>query len=95
VIRLGFGVSRGHQLTLKKPVSATEHISERRSLSSPRDPRLLERLQTFRRAVTMMFTDLKESTEYFENFGDIAGLAWFMNVTMRCGRRLKSVEVAL
>jgi class 3 adenylate cyclase len=70
-------------------------LVKRRSLSSPRDPRLLERLETFRRAVTMMFTDLKESTEYFENFGDIAGLAWFMNVTMRCGRRLKSVEVAL
>src|ERR1700747_2974063 len=39
------------------------------------DPRLLERLEKCRRTVTVMFTDIKGSTEYFERFGDIAGLA--------------------
>jgi len=39
------------------------------------DPRHLEQLERFRRTVTVMFTDIKGSTEYFETFGDIAGLA--------------------
>ena len=39
------------------------------------DPKLLERLERFRRAITVMFTDIKGSTEYFEHYGDIAGLA--------------------
>ena len=42
---------------------------------SREDPRLLQELEKFRRAVTVMFTDIKGSTEYFERFGDIAGLA--------------------
>jgi class 3 adenylate cyclase len=42
---------------------------------SREDPRLLQQLEKFRRAVTVMFTDIKGSTEYFERFGDIAGLA--------------------
>ena len=39
------------------------------------DPRHLEELERFRRAITVMFTDIKGSTEYFERFGDLAGLA--------------------
>jgi len=39
------------------------------------DPRHLEELEQFRRAITVMFTDIKGSTEYFERFGDGAGLA--------------------
>jgi class 3 adenylate cyclase len=42
---------------------------------SREDPSLLQRLEQFRRAVTVLFTDIKGSTEYFERFGDIAGLA--------------------
>jgi len=42
---------------------------------SRQDPAVLQQLEKFRRAVTVMFTDIKGSTEYFENFGDIAGLA--------------------
>lgn len=42
---------------------------------SREDPSLLQQLEKFRRAVTVMFTDIKGSTEYFENFGDVAGLA--------------------
>jgi class 3 adenylate cyclase len=42
---------------------------------SRQDPAILQQLEKFRRAVTVMFTDIKGSTEYFENFGDIAGLA--------------------
>jgi class 3 adenylate cyclase len=39
------------------------------------DPKHLEELERFRRAITVMFTDIKGSTEYFERFGDVAGLA--------------------
>ena len=39
------------------------------------DPNLLEQLEKFRRAITVMFTDIYGSTAYFEKFGDIAGLA--------------------
>jgi class 3 adenylate cyclase len=42
---------------------------------SREDPSLLQQLERFRRAITVMFTDIKGSTEYFEHFGDIAGLA--------------------
>ena len=42
---------------------------------SREDPSLLQQLEKFRRAITVMFTDIKGSTEYFEHFGDIAGLA--------------------
>lgn len=42
---------------------------------SREDPSLLQQLEKFRRAVTVLFTDIKGSTAYFERFGDIAGLA--------------------
>ena len=42
---------------------------------SREDPSLLKELEKFRRSVTVMFTDIKGSTEFFEKFGDIAGLA--------------------
>jgi class 3 adenylate cyclase len=67
------------------------------------DPRQLEQLEAFRRAVTVMFTDIKGSTEYFENFGDIAGLAMVheCNDTLRCeiethgGRVIKTIGDAV
>lgn len=42
---------------------------------SREDPSLLQQLEKFRRAITVLFTDIKGSTAYFERFGDIAGLA--------------------
>jgi class 3 adenylate cyclase len=42
---------------------------------SREDPRHLNELEKFRRSITVMFTDIKGSTEFFEKFGDIAGLA--------------------
>jgi class 3 adenylate cyclase len=51
------------------------------------DPRLLERLEKCRRTVTVMFTDIKGSTEYFECFGDVAGLA----MVHECNSLLRSV----
>jgi class 3 adenylate cyclase len=54
---------------------------------SREDPRLLERLENFRRAITVMFTDIKGSTEYFEKFGDIAGLA----MVHQCNHLLRTV----
>jgi class 3 adenylate cyclase len=42
---------------------------------SREDPRVLQELEKFRRLITVMFTDIKGSTEFFEKFGDIAGLA--------------------
>src|SRR5437588_12626756 len=35
---------------------------------------LLTELEKFRRAITVMFTDIKGSTAYFEKYGDVAGL---------------------
>lgn len=35
---------------------------------------LLAELEKFRRALTVMFTDIKGSTAYFEKYGDVAGL---------------------
>jgi len=35
---------------------------------------LLAELEKFRRAITVMFTDIKGSTAYFEKYGDVAGL---------------------
>src|SRR5437763_4732150 len=35
---------------------------------------LLAELEKFRRLVTIMFTDIKGSTAYFEKYGDVAGL---------------------
>ena len=42
---------------------------------SREDRGLLQQLEKFRRSITVMFTDINGSTEYFEHFGDIAGLA--------------------
>ncbi len=38
------------------------------------NPQLLAELEKFRRNITVMFTDIKGSTSYFERHGDIAGL---------------------
>jgi len=42
---------------------------------SRQDPRRLQELETFRRSVTVLFTDIQGSTAYYEKFGDVAGLA--------------------
>lgn len=42
---------------------------------SREDPSVLQQLEKFRRAITVLFTDIKGSTAYFERYGDIAGLA--------------------
>jgi class 3 adenylate cyclase len=49
--------------------SVTQIIS-----ASRMNPGLLAELEKFRRKVTVMFTDIKGSTSYFEKHGDIAGL---------------------
>ena len=54
---------------------------------SREDPDYLNRLEAFRRPVTVMFTDIKGSTEYFERFGDIAGLA----MVSECNELLRRV----
>jgi len=54
---------------------------------SREDPAVLQQLERFRCAVTVMFTDIKGSTEYFETFGDIAGLA----MVHECNDLLRSV----
>jgi class 3 adenylate cyclase len=56
------------------PVRANTLITKILELARE-DPRHLEELERFRRAITVMFTDIKGSTEYFERFGDLAGLA--------------------
>jgi class 3 adenylate cyclase len=54
---------------------------------SREDPSVLQQLEKCRRAITIMFTDIKGSTEYFEHFGDIAGLA----MVHECNDLLRSV----
>jgi class 3 adenylate cyclase len=54
---------------------------------SREDPNFLQRLERFRRAITVMFTDIKGSTAYFEHFGDIAGLA----MVRECNNLLRHV----
>ncbi|HZQ90785.1 MAG TPA: adenylate/guanylate cyclase domain-containing protein [Terriglobales bacterium] len=49
--------------------SVTQIIS-----ASRMNPGMLAELEKFRRKVTVMFTDIKGSTSYFEKHGDIAGL---------------------
>jgi class 3 adenylate cyclase len=49
--------------------SVTQIIS-----ASRLNPGLLAELEKFRRKITVMFTDIKGSTSYFEKHGDIAGL---------------------
>ncbi|HVS88059.1 MAG TPA: adenylate/guanylate cyclase domain-containing protein [Candidatus Acidoferrum sp.] len=50
-------------------------------------PELLRELETFRRSVTIMFTDITGSTAYFEKFGDLAGFA----MVHRCNDLLQRV----
>lgn len=38
------------------------------------DPKYLDDLQKFRRSIAVMFTDIRGSTAYFEEHGDVAGL---------------------
>jgi class 3 adenylate cyclase/pSer/pThr/pTyr-binding forkhead associated (FHA) protein len=49
--------------------SVTEIISAAR-----KNPALMSELERFRRDVTVMFTDIKGSTSYFEKHGDVAGM---------------------
>src|SRR5262249_33525617 len=49
--------------------SVTQIIS-----ASRMNPELLAELERFRRKITVMFTDIKGSTSYFEKHGDIAGM---------------------
>ena len=42
--------------------------------SSRGNAELLAELEKFRRPITVMFTDIKGSTAYFEKYGDVAGL---------------------
>ena len=64
--------------------SVTQIISASRS-----NPELLAQLEKFRRDVTVMFTDIKGSTRYFEKYGDVAG----MMMVRDCNDRLiESVE---
>ena len=51
------------------------------------DPALLAELEKLRRNVAVLFTDIKGSTEYFEKYGDVAGL--FM--VHRCNKLLSSI----
>lgn len=50
-------------------------------------PELLQELESFRRSVTIMFTDIAGSTAFFEKFGDVAGLA----MVHRCNYLLQKV----
>jgi class 3 adenylate cyclase len=66
---------------------------------SREDPRVLQELEKFRRQITVMFTDIKGSTEFFDKFGDIAGLAMVHEciglqrsvVEQRGGRVIKTI----
>ncbi len=49
--------------------SVTQIIQSARGQSN-----MLAELEKFRRTVTVMFTDIKGSTAYFEKYGDVAGL---------------------
>jgi class 3 adenylate cyclase/pSer/pThr/pTyr-binding forkhead associated (FHA) protein len=42
--------------------------------SSRKNAEILAELEKFRRTITVMFTDIKGSTAYFEKYGDVAGL---------------------
>ncbi|HXZ33092.1 MAG TPA: hypothetical protein VEH30_12505 [Terriglobales bacterium] len=42
---------------------------------SQQDPRRLQELESFRRSVVVLFTDIQGSTAYYEKFGDVAGFA--------------------
>src|SRR2546425_12662746 len=51
---------------------------------------LLAELEKFRRFITVMFTDIKGSTAYFEKYGDVAGLM----MAHQCNDALKKIEGA-
>jgi class 3 adenylate cyclase len=51
------------------------------------NPELLQELESFRRNVTIMFTDIAGSTAFFEKFGDVAGLA----MVHRCNHLLQKI----
>jgi class 3 adenylate cyclase/pSer/pThr/pTyr-binding forkhead associated (FHA) protein len=42
---------------------------------SRQDPARLKELETFRRSVAILFTDIQGSTAYYEKYGDLSGLA--------------------
>ena len=99
--QLSFG---GRQLAIEESSSVQNNTLVTKILELAREnPRHLEQLEAFRRAVTVMFTDIKGSTEYFENYGDIAGLAMVheCNDTLRCeiethgGRVIKTIGDAV
>src|SRR5580704_16842244 len=50
-------------------------------------PELLQELESFRRSVTILFTDITGSTAFFEKFGDLAGLA----MVHRCNHLLLKI----
>jgi len=61
--------------TSRQQVSLMDENSVTQIISASRmNPGLLADLEKFRRTITVMFTDIKGSTSYFEKHGDIAGL---------------------
>jgi class 3 adenylate cyclase len=48
---------------------------------------LIAELERFRRHITVMFTDIRGSTAYFEKFGDVAGLI----MVHECNRELQQI----
>ncbi len=51
------------------------------------DPKYLEDLEKCRRAIAVMFTDIRGSTAYFEKYGDVAGLL----LVHECNSMVRSV----
>src|SRR5579863_2304088 len=64
---------------------------------------LLAELEKFRRAIIVMFTDIKGSTAYFEKYGDVAGLMMVHQcndmlrqiVERHCGKVIKTIGDAI
>jgi len=64
-----------------------QHDSVSRVLhSAALHPELAAELERFRRNITVMFTDIKGSTAYFERFGDTAGLLMVHSCNALLGR---------
>src|SRR5216117_3235430 len=55
--------------------------------SSKGQSELLAELEKFRRTITVMFTDIKGSTAYFEKYGDVAG----MMMVHQCNDMLRQI----
>ncbi|MBI2677553.1 MAG: FHA domain-containing protein [Candidatus Koribacter versatilis] len=55
--------------------------------SSRGNAELLAELEKFRRTITVMFTDIKGSTAYFEKYGDVAG----MMMVHQCNDMLRQI----